>query len=72
MFNVIGNIDSSCIDHIDYDSETLDMSIGFKQGNIYAYKNVPNSVFEGLMNAKSKGKYFHENIKNKYNSTKTL
>jgi len=35
-------------------------------GTSYAYTNVPQSVFDGLMDASSKGKYFNARIKGIY------
>lgn len=39
--------------------------IKFNSGTIYEYKNAA-CEFSNLINADSKGKYFHQNIKNKY------
>ena len=39
--------------------------IKFNNGGIYEYKGAAVE-FENLLNASSKGKYFHENVKNKY------
>ncbi|MBI2686601.1 MAG: KTSC domain-containing protein [Acidobacteria bacterium] len=35
-------------------------------GSVYGYAGVPQSEFDGLMGAESKGKYFNANIKNRY------
>lgn len=53
---------SSVGDHAD--SQTLE--IEFNSGGVYQYSGVPESVYEGMMGADSKGKYFHANIKNTY------
>lgn len=39
---------------------------------VYLYKNVEKEVFESLLSAESKGVYFNENIKDKYQTSKTL
>ncbi|MBP3469722.1 MAG: KTSC domain-containing protein [Lachnospiraceae bacterium] len=54
-------VSSSDISSIGYDGSTL--HIRFHSGGLYAYYNVPNSVYSGLMNAASHGRYFHANIK---------
>jgi hypothetical protein len=40
--------------------------IEFHDGSMYEYYGVPPSDYFGLMNAASHGKYFHQNIKNRY------
>lgn len=59
---------SSDIASIGYEGGTL--HIKFKSGGIYAYYNVPQSVYSGLMSAGSHGKYFHAYIKGKYGDTR--
>lgn len=45
----------------DYDSATL--RIQFLNGGIYDYQGVSSDVYEGLLSAASKGKYFDQVIK---------
>ena len=40
--------------------------IKFNSGATYIFYNVPHYLFEGLLGAPSKGKYFHSNIKDRY------
>ncbi len=61
-------VSSSDIASIGYDGSTL--HILFNSGGLYAYYNVPESVYNGLMNASSHGKYFHANIRGRYGDTK--
>ena len=42
------------------------LEIEFRHGGVYQYFNVPVSVYEGLIAAESKGKYFHQFIREKY------
>lgn len=42
-----------------------DLYVDYKSGS-YVYKDVPKKVYEGLVNAESKGKYMHANVKGKY------
>nr|WP_228859692.1 KTSC domain-containing protein [Xenorhabdus sp. PB61.4] len=48
------------------------MEIGFHDGGVYQYYAVPSRVYQGLMNASSKGKYFHQYIRNSYQYKKII
>ena len=62
------SVNSSDISSIGYDGSTL--HIRFHSGGLYAYYNVPSSIYNGLMTAGSHGKYFHANIKGHYGDTR--
>ena len=57
-------VSSSNLQAVGYDGETL--RIQFRSGGIYDYYNVPAFVYNGLMNAPSKGSYHAAYIKNAY------
>lgn len=58
---------SSIIQHVEYWPKVKELFIEFKKtGKIYAYQNVPVVVFNEFMAAKSKGLYFNQQIKTKY------
>lgn len=38
----------------------------FTSGITYDFYNVPRDIYEGLIDAHSVGKYFHQNIKNRF------
>ena len=57
-------VESSNLATVGFASGVLE--IEFKHGGVYQYFNVPTSVYEGLMTAESKGKYFHQFIREKY------
>jgi hypothetical protein len=58
-------VQSSDLCAVDYDwSGTL--TIEFHSGGVYEYYHVPQSEYDGLMNASSHGRYFHAYIKNRY------
>lgn len=59
---------SSDIASIGYEDELL--HIRFNSGGLYAYHNVSQSIYNGLMSAGSHGKYFHAYIKGRYNDSK--
>jgi len=57
-------VSSTDLVSVGYDNGTLE--IEFKENNVYQYFNVPQSIYNGLLSAGSKGTYFHSHIKNKY------
>lgn len=42
------------------------LEIQFESGRIYQYYDVPQDIFEGMLNAESKGKYFNANVRGKF------
>ena len=59
-------VESSDLQDVGYDAYSLTLEIGFRSGGVYQYFDVPETEYEGLMQAASKGKYFHANIKESY------
>jgi len=57
---------SSNIRSVGYDPETRILEVEFHTGGIYQYSGVPETIFQGLMRAVSKGSYFHDHIKDRY------
>lgn len=57
------SISSSNLASVGYDADLNTLEIEFHNGGVYQYYNVPQSVYDGLMNASSKGQYFDQNIK---------
>jgi hypothetical protein len=57
---------SSAIKAIGYDSHQRWMKIQFAQGDTYDFCNVPEYIFNGLLNARSKGGYYNDHIRDKY------
>ncbi len=64
------NVNSSNLASIGYDSENEILEVEFKHGGVYQYLNVPEDVFNKLMNAPSHGVYFSANIRNDYEYSK--
>lgn len=54
---------SSNIRAIGYDEPSGIMEVEFTSGDVYRYFNVPKYLYQGLMNAASKGRFLNENIK---------
>lgn len=48
---------------IGYDPENMILEIEFNNGGIYQYFDIPESEYNWLMAADSKGRYFNVNIK---------
>lgn len=57
---------SSVIKHFNYNEKSNTLKITFVSGLVYAYKNVPQQVYELLVIAGSKGRYFNYYIKDKF------
>ena len=54
---------SSNLKSVGYDNEKQILEIEFQNCSVYQYFNVSQKVYEKLMSAESKGKYFFETIK---------
>lgn len=63
-------VSSSNISAIGYDLDSEMLEVEFTNGVVYSYSGVPLGEYEGFMNADSKGKYLHANIKGRYPYTK--
>ncbi len=59
-------VESSMIHAVGYDPEKRILEIVFNSGRTYQYEDVPLEVYEGLMNASSKGQYFLGMIRDAY------
>lgn len=59
-------VESSNLASVGFDAKNEILEVEFKHGGVYQYFDVPENVFEELMNADSHGKYFSANIRNDY------
>nr|WP_084407116.1 KTSC domain-containing protein [Pedobacter panaciterrae] len=57
---------SSVIRHFNYVQNSSTLYITFLSGTAYKYKNVPLGIYDALIVADSKGRYFNSHIKNKF------
>ena len=57
---------SSVIQAWDYDEPAQRLTITFVSGDIYAYRDVPPMIGDGLRIARSKGRFFAERIRDRY------
>lgn len=58
------SVTSSNLSAVGYEGTTL--YISFHSGGTYAYFDVPEHIYQGLMNANSKGTYHAAYIKNSF------
>jgi hypothetical protein len=63
-------VSSSNIASIGYDADSQTLEIEFLNGGVYQYFDVPQYVYEELMNADSHGQYLAQNIKGVYRFSK--
>ncbi len=56
-------VTSSSLASVGYDAEQRFLEIEFTSGAVYQYRNVPEAVYRGLINAVSHGGYFADHIK---------
>lgn len=56
-------VDSSNISSIGYDEGSNTLEIEFHGGTVYQYFDVPLNVYDGIMEAGSKGQYLAQHIK---------
>ncbi|ATJ90451.1 MULTISPECIES: KTSC domain-containing protein [Acetobacter] len=58
--------DSEFLKSADYDPETKTLIIKMRSGPRYRYNNVPQFIFDGLLKAQSKGRFFDTFIRDKF------
>jgi hypothetical protein len=59
-------VESSMIHAVGYDPEKHILEVVFNTGRTYQYADVPPEVYEGMLKAESKGRYFLANIRDVY------
>jgi len=59
-------VSSSNIASIGYDAAAETLEVEFLDGSVYQYYNVPQALYQQFMEAGSKGKFLHANIRNAY------
>jgi len=64
------SVESSNLASVGYDVKKQILEIEFNHGGVYQYFDVPQEVYDELMNANSHGKYFVHNIKDEYEFVK--
>jgi len=59
-------VNSSAMRAVGYDAASRRMRIRFAEGNDYDFCGVPETIYQGLMTASSKGTYYNAHIKDRY------
>ena len=59
-------VESTSIASIGYVRDTKALEIEFRSGAVYRYSGVPEAVHAALLAAKSKGRYFSQHIRGRY------
>ena len=59
-------VESSMVHAVGYDLQTRRLEVVFTSGQTYCYEDVPPEVFQGLLEAESKGRYMRAHIIDAY------
>ena len=60
------DVDSQAVAHVEYDAITRTLFVRFTSGEWYAYSDVPEGVYQDLLDAASKGRFFQASVRNAY------
>lgn len=58
---------SSHIEEVEYHRDINEMLVAFRGGDQYRYTGVPEPIFIAWQAAPSPGKFFHSQVKNRFN-----
>ncbi|HEY6258872.1 MAG TPA: KTSC domain-containing protein [Xanthobacteraceae bacterium] len=65
-------IQSSVMTFVTYDDDAGELDITFTSGKTYRYRGVPPDIYDGLLDAQSKGAFFNDNIKDAFDFSEVL
>jgi hypothetical protein len=57
---------STALNRATYDTDTQELTVEFAGGDEYTFSGVPQSVYDGLITARSAGRFYHAVIKGAY------
>ena len=60
------SVTSSNLKRVSYNPRSHEMLIQFQSGAVYQYWDVPGNISQGLVQAESPGKFFNQNVRNRY------
>jgi len=60
------SVASSNVSSVGYDENTQTLEVEYLTGAIYQYYNVPQNIYEGMMDSPSKGRFLNLYIKDYY------
>jgi hypothetical protein len=61
-------VESTALATVGYSKRLRALEIEFRNGAVYRYLNVAPSVYEALLHARSKARFYDQNIRGKYRS----
>jgi hypothetical protein len=59
-------VESTTMKSVGYQAREKTLEIEFQSGMVYQYLDVPQEVYEGLLQEGSKGQYFNREIRDAY------
>jgi hypothetical protein len=59
-------LQSSSLAQVAYDGRQSVLQVRFRDGTAYQYTGVPLAIYQGLLEAASKGAYFNHHVRNVY------
>ncbi len=59
-------VSSSNVASVGYDAAQQTLEVEFHGGQVYQYYGVPSAIHEAMMQAPSKGRFLHQNVRNAY------
>jgi len=60
------SVNSTNLRSIGYDADALILQVEFRDGSVWNYHGVAQSLFDRLLHASSKGSFFHDHIKDRF------
>jgi hypothetical protein len=60
------DVESTAISEIDYDAGRTKLLVRFMSGEAYVYVGVPGEVHRSFVEADSKGRFFQQQIRDRY------
>ena len=59
-------VESTTLRSAGHDAQSAVLELQFRNGAVYRYRPVPPWVYRDLLEARSKGAYFNQNIRGRY------
>lgn len=63
-------VESSSLRSIGYDRATFTLEVQFSNGSVYRYASVPDDLWAQLRSSESKGKFFHDRVRDQFEATR--
>ena len=63
-FKMVKGLKSSNLKGVGYDADLQKLLVEFKYGGVYVYNDVPQGIYDNLVESESIGSYLAKNIKN--------